>query len=192
MDKYYFQKKIVSFLLKVFFTTLLFLSAQSLAHANSIEYKTKATYLYNVTKFISWPDDKSDTFNLCILGKDPFGSIINSIENRTVKNKPIRLFRYQSIKEIKACHIVYFGELTKTEAIADASFNGVLSIASFDSSLTVSEREYFTHSGGMIAFILKQGKVKLQINVQALRKSGLEVSAKLLEVAEIYEGGSDD
>ena len=192
MDEYSSQKKIASLRLKVFFIALLFLSTQSFAQDNSIEYKIKAGYLYNFTKFITWPDDESETFNLCILGNDPFGSIINPIEERSVKNKPIRLFYYQIIEDIKACHIIYFGETVTELEVSELSLSGILSISSFDNSLTVSETEYFTHSGGMIAFILRQGKVKLQINVQALRKSGLEVSAKLLEVAEIYQGGSND
>lgn len=192
MDEYSSQKKIASLRLKVFFIALLFLSTQSFAQDNSIEYKIKAGYLYNFTKFITWPDDESETFNLCILGNDPFGSIINPIEKRSVKNKQIRLFYYQVIDDTKACHIIYFGETATELEVSELSLNGILSISSFDNSLTVGETEYFTHSGGMIAFILRQGKVKLLINMQALRKSGLEVSAKLLEVAEIYQGGSND
>ena len=192
MDEYSFQKKIMLLLLKVFFIALLFLSTQSFAQDNTIEYKIKAGYLYNFTKFISWPDDESETFNLCILGKDPFGSIINPIEAKSVKNKPIRLIYYQAVKDIKACHIIYFGETATKPELSELSLNAILSISSFDNSLTVGETEYFTHSGGMIAFILRQGKVKFQINMQALRKSGLEVRAKLLEVAEIYQGGSND
>ena len=101
------QKKGV--LLSLFFlAALVSLSKLSFAQDNSIEYKIKAGYLYNFTKFISWPENESETFNLCIIGKDPFGSIIDPIEKRTVKNKPIRLYRFQSIAEAKYCHIIYF------------------------------------------------------------------------------------
>lgn len=63
------------------------------AQNDSIEYKIKAGYLYNFTKFITWPEDGAAAFNLCILGEDPFKSIIDPIKKRTVKNKPIQLFR---------------------------------------------------------------------------------------------------
>ena len=30
----------------------------------SVEYKIKAGYLYNFTKFVTWPEDNDKTFNL--------------------------------------------------------------------------------------------------------------------------------
>ena len=175
-----------------FLIASVFLSNHSLAQEDSIEYKIKAGYLYNFTKFISWPENESETFNLCIIGKDPFGSIIDPIEKRTVKNKPIRLYRLQSVAEAKHCHIVYFGESDEQGGNVDLSLNGILTTGSLDNALTTGETKKFTHSGGMFAFFLKEGKIKLQINLQALKKSKLEVSAKLMEIADIYEGESND
>lgn len=188
MSRYDFCKiKILLSKVLIFIFSLLFLG-QSGAEENPIEYKIKAGYLYNFTKFITWPEDEFDTFNLCILGKDPFGSIINPIEKRTVKNKPIRLFRIQRVRETEHCHIIYLSSLENNKV----SLPGVLTIGSIGTSLTVGESKKFTQSGGMIAFFQYLGKVRLHINLQTLRDSGLEVSAKLLEVAELYEGDSND
>ena len=192
MSKHNYHKKNGFSLLMVFLFTWLFFSSLSVAQGSRIEYKIKAGYLYNFTKFISWPENKSTTFNLCILGEDPFGLIINPIEKRTVHNKPIRLYRYQTVSEIKHCHIVYLGESEDKWGNSELSFSGVLTISSLEKTLTVSDSRQITQAGGMISFFLKEGKVKLLVNLQALRKSGLEVSAKLLEVAEIYQGEADD
>ncbi|MFW5443526.1 MAG: YfiR family protein [Methylococcaceae bacterium] len=186
-----YHKKNGHFLLMVAFFVPLFFSSQPSAQS-SIEYKIKAGYLYNFTKFIFWPENNSTTFNLCILGKDPFGSIIDPIEKRTVQNKPIRLRRLKSVSKVKDCQIVYLGESNKKWGKPGLSLSGILTISSFNGSLTVSNSSQITRAGGMISFFLKEGKVKLLINLKALRQSGLEVSAKLLEVAEIYEGESDD
>ena len=185
------QKKGV--LLSLFFlAALVSLSKLSFAQDNSIEYKIKAGYLYNFTKFISWPENESETFNLCIIGKDPFGSIIDPIEKRTVKNKPIRLYRFQSIAEAKYCHIIHFGGSNQHLSKIDLALSGILTVGSIENSLTVGETKKFSQAGGMFAFFLKEGKVKLLINQQALKKSNLEVSAKLMEIADIYEGESND
>jgi hypothetical protein len=56
----------------------------------------------------------------------------------------------------------------------------------------VSDSLQSKHPKTMIAFSINRGKVKLHINIRALKKSGLEVSAKLLEVAEIYQGSSHE
>lgn len=186
------NKKNGCFFLISFLIALSFISPQAIPGHLSIEYKIQAGYLYNFTKFVSWPEDDLETFNICIVGKDPFGSIIDPIEKRSVEEKPIRLYRFQSIKKAKICHIIYFGETKKTWKSDGFLLEGVLTVRSAENSLTVGESNHFTKVGGMIAFILHEGKVKLQINLNALRKSGLEVSAKLLEVAEIYEGESND
>ena len=176
----------------LFLIVSMFSATQSFAQGNSIEYKIKAGYLYNFTKFVSWPENESETFNLCIIGKDPFGSIINPIEKRSVKNKPIRLYRYQSISEVKHCHIVYFGASDKQWRKVDFLLGDILTVGSLENSLTTGETKKFTQAGGMFAFFLKEGKVKLHINLKALKKSNLEVSAKLMEIADLYEGESND
>jgi len=186
------QNKKSALFAMLFLIVSLFWSPLSVAQEDSIEYKIKAGYLYNFTKFISWPENESETFNLCIIGKDPFGSIIDPIEKRSVKNKPIRLYRFQSIKEAKHCHIVYFGVSDGQSAQIDFSLSDILTVASLENALTTGETKKFTQAGGMFAFFLKEGKVKLQINLQALKKSNLVVSAKLMEIAEIYEGESND
>ncbi len=171
----------------IFILSSLFFS-QSIAGENSIEYKIKAGYLYNFTKFITWPENKLETFNLCILGKDPFGTILNPIEKRLVKGKPIRLIRIQKISEARLCHIIYTAEPSQ----AGILISGALTIDSFPLKLTVGESKQFTYQGGMISFFKREGKIRLHINLQRLRESGLEVSAKLLEVADVYVGGEHD
>jgi len=189
MDKSHVFNQKLLFSLKVFFIlcNVLFFS-QSLAEENSIEYKIKAGYLYNFTKFITWPEDEAKTFNICILGKDPFGSVINPIEKRTVKTKPIRLFRIKTASEAKHCHIVYVSAISKKRL----KIPHLLTITSFSPFLTVGETKQFVQKQGMIAFFQREGKIRLHINLKVLRESGLDVSAKLLEIADIYQGESDD
>lgn len=191
MNKLNFKIKKGALFFRFILIPLLFFSSTSFPQQGSIEYKIKAGYIYNFTKFISWPENESTTFNLCILGQDPFGTILDPIEKRTVKTKPIRLYRFQSITEVKHCHIVYFADAVSVWEELNLVLPGILTINSLDRTLTVGESKQFTQAGGMISFFIREGKVKLHINLPALRKSGLEISAKLLEVAEVYEGEPD-
>ncbi len=188
MDKHYFQKKKrILYIGQAILTALLLFSIQPFAESSSIEYKIKAAYLYNFTKFFTWPEDESATFDLCIVGKDPFGSIIDPIEKRSVKNKPIQLYRLRPTDDLKHCHLIYFGHSEQVQILP-----GTLTISSRDPILTVSDGKTFVFKGGMIGFFLKEGKVKLHINLAAVRNGGLDVSAKLLEISDIYEGDSND
>jgi len=152
--------------------------------AESMEQKIKAAYIYNFTKFVTWPEHQSETFNLCILGNDPFGPLINGIESRTALGLPIRLVRLRKFDPKKPvyCHILFVGVNAKKDILNLFSSTGIL---------TVSEKNNFARRGGMIGFVVKRGKVKLQINLNQFKQSGLKVSAKLLEVAEIIEGNGD-
>ncbi len=166
-----------------FFCLVCLLFSQPLcAEDESVEYKIKAGYLYNFTKFISWPEDSYQTFNLCILGTDPFGSLIDPIEQRSVSGRPIKLVRLSNSRPfsdgaLSYCHILFVGALAKNPP----SFQ--------EKTLTVGESPNFAQHGGMIGFINRDGRIKLQINLTAVKQSGLKVSAKLLEVADIIDGG---
>lgn len=163
---------------------LLWLIINSNAYSDSEaidEYKVKAGYIYNFTKFITWADNNNDTFNICILGNDPFGSLIDPIEQRTAFNHPIKLFRITGISKEPHCHIVYFS----------AGMNPKTFISNNQNTLTVGEDNNFSHQGGIIAFIKKDNKIKLQINLKPLQQSGLKVSAKLLEVSDVIGGEND-
>ncbi|MGZ5050708.1 MAG: YfiR family protein [Methylobacter sp.] len=157
------------------------------AIAEDVEYKVKAGYLYNFTKFISWPEDNSETFNLCIIGDDPFGDLIDSIEQRSAFGRPIKLFRFSVLSREQRCHILFVA--------IDIRDNSLLKsmLATPDvSTLTVGESAEFAAQGGMIGFINREGKIKLQINQKMLQLSNLKISAKLLEVAELVDGEGHD
>lgn len=166
-------------------TLALILLAPSFSDAEpSLEYKIKAGYLYNFTKFISWPKDGERTFNLCILAADPFGNLIDAIEEHTALNRPIKVFRLGELATDPHCHIVFvkaFGQ----------SLARLRNYQNLYNTLTVSEQPNFAEQGGMIGFVNRNDKIRLQINLNAIRRSGLSVSAKLLEVAEIVKDGGD-
>jgi hypothetical protein len=168
-------------LISVLWTLSCLLFSQLLcADDSSVEYKIKAGYLYNFTKFITWPADNAETFNLCIVGDDPFGELIDPIEQRSVMGRPIKLSRLDGLGSITKephCHILFVSSSIKYSLTIDV-----------DKTLVVGESEDFIVQGGIIRFVNKQGKIKLQCNLKRIKQSGLKISAKLLEVCEVVEG----
>jgi hypothetical protein len=149
------------------------------------EYKIKAGYLYNFTKFITWPDSDAATFNLCILRNDPFGTIIDAIETKVVKNRPIRVLRLNKLHNGSSCHILFVSSAENPVKNIPGPLKAI-------KTLTVGEGPDFAAQGGMIGFVNREGRIKLQINLDAIRQGGLIISAKLLEVAEILESTSHE
>ncbi len=168
---------------------LLCLGCQGIAMANAtVEYKVKAGYLYNFTQFVTWIEDNSSSFNVCIVGQDPFGHSIDPIEKKTAFGRPIKLFKLNDLKSKQLCHIRYTNTLPTAESNANQN---TLVARDSTNTLTVGEDKTFIDQGGMIRFVNREGKIKLQINLHTLKQSGLKISAKLLEVAEVIEDGHD-
>lgn len=154
-----------------------------LTHAEeNLENKIKVAYLYNFTKFITWQPISGSNFNICVVGHNPFKDLLLSLEDKTAQDKPIRIQQYDTVKQAVNCQIVYF---EKADLSSVFKQQNTLVVGTLNNSLTVGSQPFFAEAGGMIGFSLEDGKVKLHINLKVLKQSGLNISAKLLEVATI-------
>jgi YfiR/HmsC-like len=158
-----------------------------LADDANLEYKVKAGYLYNFTKFITWPVINSATFNLCLLGDDPFASDIDAIKKKSAFEHPIEVLRLKEADFLSGssmktdCHILYVSPSINPKIV----FEKIKAGQDKAKILVVGEGEDFATEGGMIGFVNRNGKIKLQINLQSVKQTGLKISAKLLEIAEL-------
>lgn len=150
------------------------------------EYKIKAVFLFNFTQFVEWPEDvfNSDDapFVIGILGKDPFGSYIdNAVAGEKMGTHPLIIVRYNDVSEINNCQELFIS------AKYDKSLPQILSSLSNRSVLTVSDAPAFAKAGGIIGFVTARNKIKLQVNLNAAKTANLNISSKLLSVAEILK-----
>jgi len=58
--------------------------------------------------------------------------------------------------------------------------------------MTVGEVEDFARDGGVINFVLRENKVRFEINVSAAERAGLKISSKLLKLADIIRDGGEE
>jgi hypothetical protein len=149
------------------------------------EYLVKAAFLYNFAKFVEWPPAAfvSDTspLTLCILGDDPFGKAIDTIEGKAVGRRRLAVHRTHTLARIDNCHILFVARSER------ARVDTILIKAGQKGVLTVSDLEGFADSGGMIGLIREGDKVRFEINLEAARQAGLVLSSKLLNLAKIVE-----
>jgi hypothetical protein len=148
------------------------------------EYQVKAAFLYHFVRFVEWP---SKAFQgpraplvLCILGDDPFGpDLEDAISGKTIGERSLFAKRIRRIQDTGACHVVFVSSSERERLGQVMAYLRHLSI------LTVGETDRFLQLGGMINFILEEGKVRFEINVDAGERSNLKLSSKLLKVARI-------
>jgi len=145
------------------------------------EYDVKAVYLLNFLKFVQWPDSAfaspDSPITICILGRDPFGSTIDSVvQDEQVEGRKVVVRRIsEPPASHKACQLIFAAGNPRETAPLLASLR--------PGELTVGEGETFVREGGMIAFILENRRVRFDINRSAAEEAGLVLSSKLLSVA---------
>jgi hypothetical protein len=150
------------------------------------EYELKAAMLYNLTRFVEWPPsafhDPQAPIQLCIIGRDPFGSTLASIVvKQTVNGRPVLIRHSQNDAGILACHLLYISSSErKTISQIFATLKG-------SSVLTVGEMTQFAAHGGMIQFSLEEQHVRFDINLDAVSRAGLKLSSRLLVLARIIK-----
>ncbi len=147
------------------------------------EYQVKAAFLLNFTKFIEWPAPgpliPDSTFNICVLGEDPFRQTLDSmVEGETVGSRRVVIRRSQ--REVpNSCQVLFIGTIDKDTPKALAGLGtGVL---------TVGEGRRFLGAGGMIAFVVDNRHVRFDVNQKAAENAGLKLSSQLLNVARSVE-----
>jgi hypothetical protein len=148
------------------------------------EYALKAVFLYNFCRFIEWPKSEfaspTDPIIIAVIGDDPFGPLLEeAVHGETVRGHPIKIQRHRKPESIGHCHLLF---ISQSEV---GRMDAVLAAVAGKSVVTVGETDAFLDLGGMIALTADRNRVRLHINPSLLRAANLDVSSKLLRVAQI-------
>lgn len=146
------------------------------------EYVMKATYLYNFMVFSDWPQADSqggaaakESLNLCVFGPDNFGPALSNLEGKNVNGRRLNVMRMNHLPGVKKCHLLF---ITEREAPNMSSIQNslgeapVLTVA--DSPLAVGAAVMLSVDGNRLVF---------DINVQRVKKLGINMSSKVLQLA---------
>jgi hypothetical protein len=145
------------------------------------EYDVEAAYLYNFGKFVRWSPDASSnqkTFDICILGQDPFGNALDRVINGDqIEGRAIRERTLARASDAAGCAIVYIADSE------EKTLRRTIAILGGKGQLLVSTLPHFLEQGGMIQFVIDEDRVRFAVNLDTVANSGLSVSSELLKVA---------
>jgi hypothetical protein len=143
------------------------------------EFQVKAAYLYNFGKFVRWPESASSrqVFTMCVFGNDPFDGALQQVtDGQKVNGLSVEVRQVTALDEIKGCRVLFInGE--------EPGWRSGIATAKKLSVLTVGDAPDFLERGGMIQFVLIANRVRFEVNLDAAREAGLQLSAELLKVA---------
>ena len=152
------------------------------AAQDQLENEVRAVYLYNFARYITWPAESfpaaSTPIRICVMGTDPFGDALDrAVAGETVNGRALEAVRIGPQDALRGCHILY------AASSDDRRVTAILASAQGRPLLTVGEHPRFLDRGGMIRFRRIENRVRFDINLKAVERNRLGISARLLGVA---------
>ena len=92
------------------------------------------------------------------------------------------LFRSAAPGDFAKCQVIFVGASDKKRV------KEILDSLKKLPVLTVGESDAFAEQGGMITLVKKDGKVRFDVDLAAMREAGLQISSKVLGLADKVSG----
>ena len=155
-------------------------AAPAAAGTGSLELAVKATYLYKLAPFVTWPASAAQTsapLTICVQGGDPFGPLLDrAVAGQSVAGRPVAVRRVPKLEADSGCAIAYVAgsaAQSQTQALAAVEKAPVLTVT--DAARGPAK--------GIVHLVLDGGKVRFSIDAARASNAGLEISSKLLALA---------
>lgn len=173
----------------VFLLPLFFCMPVPPLSAQPMEYLLKAGFLEKFARFTDWPEESlmSDTrmpFVISVLGESPFeGSLEQIYKKNRIKDKPVEIRYIHTPDDLAGTHLLFVCASERHNLTA------ILAAAKRYPVLLVSDTKGFAQKGIHInLYVTQKGTLHFEINLKAVKRSGLSVQLVLLEIAKIVGG----
>lgn len=142
----------------------------------------EAAMLVNVVKFVTWPDaPRGRAITICAVAAPRLAA---ALARAAARGAPVAVVEVRSPARAAGCDVAVLGAPLEEEL--EESVEQLAGAA----VLTVSNHLGAARRGVHVNFVVEGDHVRLEVNLAAARRSGLEISAKLLRVARVVEGGA--
>jgi len=165
-------------------TLCLFASLAPPARAQNakLEYAVKAAFLYKLAAFVDWPssafEDAAMPLKVCIVGTNPFGDQLEqATAGQRIGGRSIQVRRSANLDRAANCHVVYLGNADASAALR--TLQGLRG----KPVLTVTDASFEDSSRGIIHFVLREGRVRFEVDSDAAARNGMTLSSKLTALA---------
>lgn len=159
------------------------LHASSAAGADTdLERKVKAAFIFNFVKFVTWPPARmpavDQPYVLCSVDAPEFGAAMtDTVRDKRIEGHPVVVKDLNAGESMAACHVVFAGgggrDGTAT-ALRGAEGLGILTVHEADAALP----------SGIVRFFIQDRRVRFEVNTAAAAREHLQLSSRLLAVAE--------
>lgn len=145
--------------------------------------EVKAAWVVKFLIYVGWPEEamngKTENFECRVLGNGRVPDLLGQFDGDRLMDKTIRVRRVSDVGALGDCHLLFIGSSEKK------NLKAILKAIGEKPILTVGDIEGFAKKGGVINFTRMRDSIGLEINREAEKRAGLEISSKLLRLATI-------
>lgn len=142
--------------------------------------RIRADFVVRMLDFVDWPDElplSDSVATIGVVGDSPVVTALERRSGRRIGRRRLEVIRVSDSADMTPCRIVY---------VADATLEaGALSSLGARPVFTVGESPSFIEAGGMMRFFDEGGQVRFELSSDAAERSGLRLSSRVLELAEV-------
>ncbi len=152
------------------------LAAVNVSAQSVPEYNAKAGFLTTFLRYATWPggDGGGSAAMVCVLGADPFGTVLDLTAAASRGVRPVKVRRIASPAEAAGCQIVF---ISRAESKRESEW---LSALGNSPVLTVGESGHTVQRGGAVEFTPAADRVAFDVNLPAAERAGVRLSSDLL------------
>jgi len=152
---------------------------------SNVEAEFKAKSIALIPRFVGWPEasfpNPNSPFVIGILSSDEdFVRLVsNAVGGKSIGRHPVEVRHRPGPREIRRCHLLFVSE----GAWSRKPLRGPLMRSIKNAPmLTIGEGESFVEAGGIARFKRDDNRLSLEFNEDAAKRSGLNISSKLLRL----------
>lgn len=144
------------------------------------ENEIKAAVIYNLLLFVQWPESVAapGAFRFCVQDEGALTTALRAFERKKLHGRALEIHRInRGYEELDACSAVM------VEAGSPGVLTRLVVAARNRPLLVIAEGTGVVERGAMIGLHTDGGRVTFDINLGAMKRSGLAPSSKILRLA---------
>ncbi|MGH1460778.1 MAG: YfiR family protein [Neptuniibacter sp.] len=171
---------------------LLFCQLQN-ASADDHAYKVngiKSAFIYNIAKFVTWPDNperNQNVLQVCFYKQDFIGKAFATVKGRSIHGRVVKQKVITELPQSLECDILLLNQSDmqtyQQEYQAESAASGLLTIA----DLTTSRESGRIYPGVLITLVRHKASMGFEVSLHQVKQRRLELSSQLLKLAKILE-----
>lgn len=172
----------------LFFLVLASLAPGLLQAAPPSEPAVKAALVANLANYAEWPEGNWSARHtlICVAGRGSVAESLRQLDGQTLLGRRIGVAPRQRPAEARDCQVLFIGDApARSQGEWAGEWTQALAAAPV---LTVCEGEDFVSQGCMVGLSREGTQVAFDVNLAALKRAGLRLSAHLLRLARAIYG----